>query len=115
MKLDEKPKIFFTYEGVKDRHRIAHLIFLVFLENAFKHGNTIDGTIDIKLTIDADDRLHFYSRNDVIDARKTAEEESGVGLSNVRKRLNLIYPGKHELTLDQHATYFEVKLTIELG
>ncbi|PZX55605.1 sensor histidine kinase [Algoriphagus chordae] len=115
LKLDEKPKIFFTYEGVKDRHRIAHLIFLVFLENAFKHGNTIDGTIEIKLTIDADDRLHFYSRNDVIDARKTAEEESGVGLSNVKKRLNLIYPEKHELTLDQHATYFEVKLTIELG
>ena len=115
LKLDEKPRIFFTYKGVKQRHRIAHLIFLVFLENTFKHGNTIDGTIEVNLNVEEDDRLHFYIRNDVIDARRTAEEESGVGLSNVKKRLNLIYPGKHELTLDQHASYFEVKLTIELG
>ncbi len=114
LKLDEKPKIVFTHRGVQDRHRIAHLIFLVFLENAFKHGNTIDGSIEIKLTIDAEDRLFFYIRNDVIDARKTAEKASGVGLTNVRKRLDLIYPGKHELTLEQDATSFEVKLTLDL-
>lgn len=114
LKLDEKPIIVFKHEGVKDRHRIAHLIFLVFLENAFKHGNTMDGRIDIKLEIDAKENLHFYIKNDIIDARKTAEQESGVGLSNVKKRLNLIYPGKHELILDQDATSFEVKLTIDL-
>ncbi|WP_057939792.1 sensor histidine kinase [Algoriphagus resistens] len=114
LKLDEKPKIFFNHRGVKDRHQIAHLIFLVFLENAFKHGNTIDGTIEINLNINASDQLFFYIRNDVIDARKTAEEESGVGLTNVKKRLNLIYPGKHELVLEQEATSFEVKLTIDL-
>ncbi|RAI88455.1 histidine kinase [Algoriphagus yeomjeoni] len=114
LKLDEKPKIIFTHQGIKDRHQIAHLIFLVFLENAFKHGNTIDGTIEINLNINAGDRLFFYIRNDVIAGRKTAEEESGVGLTNVKKRLNLIYPAKHELELDQNATSFEVKLTINL-
>src|SRR5690606_5243645 len=114
LKLDEKPKIIFTHQGVKHSHRIAHLIFLVFLENTFKHGNTIDGSLEIDLNIDTGDMLHFYIRNDVIDARNTAEEESGVGLRNVKKRLNLIYPGKHELILDQDATWFEVKLTIDL-
>lgn len=114
LKLDEKPKIIFRKRGVRDSHQIAHLIFLVFLENAFKHGNTIDGTIEIKLHVDANDQLFFYSRNDVIDARKTAEAESGVGLANVKKRLNLIYPGKHELILDQQLTSFEVNLTIAL-
>ncbi|AWW29673.1 sensor histidine kinase [Echinicola strongylocentroti] len=114
LKLDEKPVIVFKHEGVKDRHRIAHLIFLVFLENAFKHGNTVDGKIDIRLTIDSEDKLHFFISNDVIKARKTAEEESGVGLSNVKKRLNLIYPRKHTLMLDQDASSFIVKLTIDL-
>ena len=114
LKLDEKPRITFNYEGVLERHRVAHLIFLVFLENAFKHGNTIDGRIAIKLRIDAEDILHYYIRNDVILARKTAEEESGVGLLNVEKRLNLIYPGKHELILNQNNTSFEVKLTLDL-
>lgn len=114
LKLDEKPKIVFTHRGVQERHRIAHLIFLVFLENAFKHGNTINGTIKISLNINEGDMLFFYIRNDIINARKTAEDESGVGLANVRKRLNLIYPGKHELKMEQDATSFEVELTIDL-
>lgn len=114
LKLDEKPKIIFTHQGVKGSHRIAHLIFLVFLENAFKHGNTINGTIEINMDINSRDMLFFHIRNDVIEARKTAEEESGVGLSNVKKRLNLIYPGKHELVLEQDATSFKVKLTLDL-
>lgn len=114
LKLDEKPKIVFTHTGIKDRHRVAHLIFLVFLENAFKHGNTIDGTITVAITVDADDQLYFHIKNDIINARKTAEEESGVGLSNVRKRLNLIYPEKHTLALEQNPASFEVKLTIDL-
>lgn len=114
LKLDEKPKISFTHSGVSDRHLVAHLIFLVFLENAFKHGNTIDGTIDIKLTVNKDDELFFYIRNDIIASRKTAEEESGVGLTNVKKRLNLIYPEKHTLLLEQEPDSFTVKLTIDL-
>lgn len=114
LKLDEKPVIIFKHNGFSDNHQIAHLIFLVFLENAFKHGNTIDGTIEINLYVDATDRLFFTLKNDVIDARKTAEEESGVGLSNVKKRLNLIYPGKHQLKLDQSPTSFKVELIIDL-
>jgi LytS/YehU family sensor histidine kinase len=114
LKLDEKPTIAFSHDGAKGRHRITHLIFLVFLENAFKHGNTMDGRIAIKLTINKEDVLHFYIRNDVLKARKTAEEESGVGLSNVKKRLNLIYPGKHELVLDQTTGSFEVNVNIDL-
>jgi sensor histidine kinase YesM len=114
LKLDEKPNIIFRHNGVRESHLIAHLIFLVFLENAFKHGNTIDGTIQINLTVDANDQLFFYIKNDVINARKTAEAESGVGLVNVRKRLNLIYPGKHRLELNQDPLSFEVKLKIDL-
>lgn len=114
LKLDEKPTIIFKHNGIRDSHQIAHLIFLVFLENAFKHGNTIDGTIEINLHVDASDQLFFCIKNDVINARKTAEAESGVGLMNVRKRLNLIYPGKHELELKQDALSFEVKLKIDL-
>lgn len=114
LKLDEKPTIQFTCEGVKERHLIAHLIFLVFLENAFKHGNTINGAILINLKVDATDTLFFNIKNDVIPSRRTAEEESGVGLSNVKKRLSLIYPNKHVLEVKQDETSYEVKLKIDL-
>ena len=114
LKLDEKPNIVFKHTGVHEGHRIAHLIFLVFLENAFKHGNTMNGSILISLDVNKDDQLFFHLRNDVIDNRNTIEEKSGVGLSNVRKRLDLIYPGRHKLTLQHDLKTFEVNLTIDL-
>jgi LytS/YehU family sensor histidine kinase len=114
LKLDEKPSIVFKHSGVHEGHLIAHLIFLVFLENAFKHGNTMNGSILISLDVNQDDQLFFHLRNDVIDNRNTLEEKSGVGLSNVRKRLDLIYPRKHKLTLQNDFKSFEVNLTIDL-
>jgi sensor histidine kinase YesM len=114
LKLDEKPTIEFIYSGVAEEHRIAPLIFLVFLENAFKHGNTIDGKIIFSLTIDENDLLHFSARNDIMETKSTLEEKSGIGLSNVQKRLNLMYPGKHQLTFSQTGHSYEVNLKIEL-
>lgn len=114
LKLDDKPTITFQHKGVRDEHKIAHLIFLVFLENAFKHGNTMNGSIYIGLMIDEHEVLHFTVRNDVLDVPNTLEEKSGVGLSNVRKRLDLIYPDKHTLFLRDTPASFEVELTIDL-
>lgn len=114
LKLDEKPTIQFTCEGVKESHQIAHLIFLVFLENAFKHGNTINGSILIYLKVDKSNVLLFNIKNDVIQSRRTAEAESGVGLANVRKRLNLIYPDKYQLEVRQDEKCYEVNLRIDL-
>ncbi|MEA1784680.1 sensor histidine kinase [Arenibacter sp. GZD96] len=114
LKLDEKPNIVFEHEGVHEGHRIAHLIFLVFLENAFKHGNTMNGNIQIKLNVTKEDILHFYLKNDILEVRNTLEEKSGVGLANVKKRLELIYPHKHTLRLNRESDYFEVHVTIDL-
>ena len=114
LKLDEKPTIVFTYSGVTEQHRIAPLIFLAFLENTFKHGNTIDGKIAITLNVNENDLLHFFIKNDIIEAKAPLEEKSGIGLSNVQKRLNLMYPGKHQLRFKREGNSFEVNLNIEL-
>ncbi|MEQ9099903.1 MAG: histidine kinase [Imperialibacter sp.] len=114
LKLDEKPTIVFKHSGVQEGHQIAHLIFLVFLENAFKHGNTMNGTIHVNLDIKEGEVLHFHVRNDMIAGNKTIDEKSGVGLINVRKRLDLIYPEKHTLTLREEPALFTVDLTIHM-
>ena len=113
LKLDEKPTIVFNHSGVSEQHRVAPLIFLAFLENAFKHGNTINGSIVINLDATFENVIHFRVVNEILNVRSTLEEKSGVGLANVRKRLELIYPGKHQLDISVKPDLYEVNLKIQ--
>lgn len=95
--------------------RIAPLLLIPFVENAIKHGtNSVADDayvfLDIKV---ADNTLYFFCKNNYkpLPARK----DSGLGLENVRKRLQLLYPGKHMLDIKQHNDIFEVLLTIQLS
>ena len=113
LKLDDKPTIVFQNSGVSEQHRVAPLIFLAFLENAFKHGNTINGTILINLDATLSNVIQFRVRNEVPHVPTTLEEKSGVGLANVRKRLELIYPNKHRLDISAKPDSYEVNLEIQ--
>jgi two-component system, LytTR family, sensor kinase len=94
---------------------IAPLIMLPFVENCFKHGGPgSDGIFKIQIAILFDNNtLSFHIENAI---RPLAELEvpgqGGVGLNNIRKRLNLIYPERHKLEIDSKSDYFSVDLTI---
>lgn len=115
LKLDEKPQIVFTHSGINESQMVAPLIFLAFFENAFKHGNTIDGRIIVSLTVNKQGNLHLTINNDIMSAPTTLEEKSGVGLENVKKRLDLIYPGKHKLDIISDRQSYEVNLMLEIA
>jgi signal transduction histidine kinase len=96
---------------------IAPMLLIPFVENAFKHG--------IRLTTPSYIRIRFYCDDkgvylDVVNsAHSPASGEvmpahSGVGLQNVKQRLELIYPGKHTLLIHQDDAAFEVHLFIEI-
>lgn len=97
--------------------RIAPLLLITFLENAFKHGakgNTGASRIDLLLTV-LPGSIGFRLQNtkgEVDDIENDLYK--GVGLENVRRRLNLLYPGKHSLQIDETATDFMVSLQLEL-
>ena len=96
---------------------IAPLLLLPFLENSFKHGasNDIESPfIELKVHMN-DNRLHFYVRNSYRnETGKTNKYKEGIGLKNVRRRLELLYPAKHELEIRQQENVFEVNLIMEL-
>jgi sensor histidine kinase YesM len=97
--------------------KIAPLILLPFVENAFKHGvSHFPGVafVNIKISI-VETNLFFKienSRNPML--KKEESHSSGVGLKNVRKRLDLIYPEKHMLNIDEKEETFSVNLTLQL-
>ena len=114
-------KIDFHVDGSVSDQKIAPLMFIPFLENSFKHGlnNHINsqGFVDIKLLI-ADHDVHFYIENSKADMlsppTNSKKKSGGIGLVNVKRRLNLLYPEKYHLAIDNKPKSYAVRLDIEL-
>jgi LytS/YehU family sensor histidine kinase len=95
---------------------ISPLIMLTFMENAFKHGvsdQQLDCYIDIDLTVD-DRQLIYKVTNRKIGAHIQSNLKSGFGLHNVTKRLQLIYPDRHQLVISDDKDLYSISLTIKL-
>jgi hypothetical protein len=93
---------------------IPPLLFVSFIENAFKHGvsHRDRSFIHLRMTID-NDQINFVSENSIGKSSQPGDmQHSGIGLENVRKRLHLLFPDKHVLTVEQNETIFHVELTI---
>jgi len=96
---------------------IAPLILFSFVENAFKHGvNKIagDSYISINLSIKGNILEFTVINNFNPDESVNNRESRGVGLKNVEERLNLLYSGKHKLTIENENCVFKVILMLEL-
>jgi two-component system, LytTR family, sensor kinase len=112
---DDEAKVTFNYPPQSAGITIAPMLFIPFVENAFKHGVAIGQTsaIDIALII-SNQKLIFTCVNPKHNAKKMDDEESGIGLENVKRRLNLLYPGKHTLHISEYDGKYFVKLEIDL-
>ncbi len=92
---------------------IAPLVLSPFIENAFKHGNLMEGNgIKVVLSL-ANNELYLMVENKVIPQHKK-DAVGGVGLRNVQRRLALIYKDQYELKIETTETLYTVKLTIQL-
>jgi sensor histidine kinase YesM len=94
--------------------QIAPLILMTFAENAFKFGISIayECFLEIKLTVE-NQQLTFICRNSVLP-RTSLEQGTGTGLDNTLKRLKLLYPKQHTISINQTDSVYEVFLTINL-
>lgn len=99
-------------------YRIAPLIITVFVENAFKHSASSQSkniTIDVDVKVTEDGMLQFLCENTFLDQSNTESLDSGIGLKNVKKRLELIYPNSHTLAIKTENARYKVALTIDLS
>ncbi|MFC7523226.1 sensor histidine kinase [Parapedobacter sp. GCM10030251] len=93
---------------------VAPLIFLPFVENAFKHGisNTVDRSFVSIVFISFGGELHFQVMNSKISSSVMTESKGGIGLYNVKQRLTLLYPKRHTLAIVDEADFFLINLTL---
>ena len=101
--------------GLDNDVQIAPLLFIPLVENAFKHGlqsTSSDNFAYFSLAVQGNE-IYFEAQNSITQVSDN-QAQSQTGLANLRKRLALIYPEKHILTIEQHATIFIVLLHIRL-
>lgn len=103
-------------EGKLEDQMIEPMLLIPFVENAFKHGVGLvtDPAIQIKVVVDRKN-LIFETRNKITgDTVDSKDRDSGIGLKNVIRRLELLYPGHHDLKIGNNGPWFEVKLNLDL-
>lgn len=114
----DRANISVKIEGRIDDQKIAPLMFIPFLENSFKHGvNNRIGKGYVNTTIKVDrNKLHFTIINSKPPPTPTPgiRKVGGIGLMNVKRRLNLIYPDAHDLTIEDHPKEYIVHLELDL-
>lgn len=93
---------------------IAPLLTFTFIENAFKYGlkNSANQFIDQKIKVE-NETFHFVLEND-FDKTEIKKEFGGIGLENIKKRLQLLYPNQHDLKITTFENSFKVELKINL-
>lgn len=118
LRLFDNVSVIYNKPAMEEDYTVSPMLFLPFIENAFKHGIDLSRPSTIEITI--------YVRNDILQftvvntcfppQEKTESFEKGIGLSNTKRRLALLYPGRHKLEIEHPAgnNIFKVNLAIQL-
>ena len=107
-------EIDFEHKVSDSTKMVSPLLFIILLENAFKHG--VEPLLDkamVKMTLtQQQDRVYFKIKNNFDP--EVDQGTYGIGLKNLQERLNLVYPGKHQLKTEKEYNLFTTELILEL-
>ncbi|MTI32100.1 sensor histidine kinase [Xanthovirga aplysinae] len=118
IRLSQKAEITFKVIGAVEPLVIAPFIFMTFLENAFKHGiNTGDNDSWVRIFIEVKEKECLFKLGNSKGLKKQNEfsKSSGVGLQNVRRRLELSYANQYRLDILDEVDFYEVNLHLNLS
>jgi len=113
IRFGNKAFVEFKITGEVGAQKIVPLLLIAFIENAFKHGVANDPSMPIRLFINLDGaNLHFYTENK--KHMNNRDIEGGIGLQNVKRRLDLLYTGKYKLDIQDKPDTYICELSLVL-
>ena len=113
VRLTDKIKINLAVIGDPEGQQIAPLLFIPFVENAFKYGISTREDSEINISIDIKPgEIEFKTDNRILAIETDIEKKNGIGLKNTRRRLEILYADKHSLEINRKEDHFYVHLKI---
>ncbi len=115
LRLTDKVSVKFEIEGDTEHYKIPPLLLVPLIENAFKHGadNINDSFIEIIIAID-DDQLKINVRNKIVKISSEIYQNGGIGIKNIKRRLDLLYGNKYVFETSDRDGVFSVTLILRL-
>ncbi len=111
MRFHDTLQVSFNKDYINDNLQIAPMLLIPFVENSFKHGAIIDGVLKVDINLKTENnKLLFEIENFSSEEKDT---KNGIGLENIKKRLLMLYPDKHQLKIEEKNASFKVNLEIE--
>ena len=115
LRKDEHYSVSFSYSPQVSGFMIEPLLLIPFVENAFKHVSAHpDKSNFVNLELSRSNGQLVFSAVNSKDQGKSTEPYSGIGLNNVKRRLELLYPGKHELNITDNNEIYKVDLKLKI-
>ncbi|PWK80623.1 histidine kinase [Mucilaginibacter oryzae] len=115
LRFGDQVKVSFSSDIKAPEKTIEPMLLIPFVENAFKHGTGDIEAANIAITLFADDKNLRFSVQNVYNPVETDKDPaSGIGQANVKRRLELLYPGKHNLYINKNEQAYIVMLQLEL-
>lgn len=116
VRLTDKVKLNVEIPDNTDGKQIAPLLFIPFVENAFKYGVSTVETSEIIIRITTTgNTVDLFTQNSIVKGAKQSTVNTGIGIANVKRRLELLYPGKYSLTIDEKPNQYTANLEIKLA
>ena len=112
LRLSDSENVSLKITGEDRGRAVPPLLFISFIENAFKYGTDYKGKTYVKITLIITDASVYLNVKNKIGVFREPTKNSGIGLENIRNQLTLIYPGLHDLEVDNDGKDYEVSLTI---
>lgn len=114
LRLNNIENIFVNVHGETKNKFIEPLLLISFIENAFKYGTDYKGNTHIKIKIQIEGNILDFWVENRVEKFESDPENSGIGISNIKNRLKLLYPDSHILTIEEKDQIYSVHLNLML-
>jgi len=114
LRIRHKDFVELNISGNVEGRTIAPMLLIPFVENAFKHGSRTVANMGIRISLSIESQqIRFDVSNHLRkNATVTKDQVGGIGLTNIRRRLNLLYPGKHQLEISSDENLYSIQLIL---